>query len=56
MSKLLSVAKYLNTLYVGKPLFDGDFEAWKYGPVLTEVRSEYMTGNMFSGESERYER
>ena len=54
MSKLLSVAKYLNTLY-GKTLFYGDFEAWKYGPVITEVRSEYMTGNMFSGESERYE-
>ena len=56
MSKLLSVANYLNTLYVGKLLFDGDYEAWKYGLVLTEVRSEYMTGNMFSGESERYER
>ena len=33
----------------GRPLFDGDFEAWKYGPVLIEVRSEYMTGNMFAG-------
>lgn len=34
----------------GEPLFAGDFEAWKYGPVLTEVRREYTAGNMFSGE------
>ena len=33
----------------GEPLFNGDFEAWKYGPVLIEIRNEYMTGNMFSG-------
>lgn len=32
------------------PLFDGTFEAWKSGPVLLEVREEYLTGHMFSGD------
>lgn len=30
-------------------LFDDDFEAWKYGPVLVNVRNEYLTSNMFNG-------
>lgn len=34
----------------GNPLFDDDFEAWKYGPVLVNVRNEYLTGHMFTGE------
>ena len=29
------------------PLFDSDFQGWKYGPVLVEVRGEYTSGSMF---------
>ena len=49
MHKMMYFSQRESLMISGSPLFDGDFEAWKYGPVLTEVRSEYMTGNMFSG-------
>ena len=49
MHKMMYFSQRESLMISGEPLFDGDFEAWKYGPVLTEVRSEYMTGNMFSG-------
>lgn len=49
MHKMMYFSQRESLMIFGTPLFDGDFEAWKYGPVLTEVRSEYMTGNMFSG-------
>jgi uncharacterized phage-associated protein len=35
-------------MYNNEPLFDGTFYGWKYGPVLKEVRSSYMTGVYFS--------
>ena len=28
-------------------LFNEDFEAWKFGPVLPKIRREYRTGHMF---------
>lgn len=49
MHKMMYFSQRESLMISGSPLFDGDFEAWKYGPVLTEVRSEYMTENMFSG-------
>lgn len=49
MHKMMYFSQRESLMNSGSPLFDGDFEAWKYGPVLTEVRSEYMTGDMFSG-------
>ena len=49
MHKMMYFSQRESLMISGSPLFDGDFEAWKYGPVLTEVRSEYMTGNMFAG-------
>lgn len=49
MHKMMYFSQRESLMISGCPLFDGDFEAWKYGPVLTEVRSEYMTGNLFSG-------
>ena len=49
MHKMMYFSQRESLMISGEPLFAGDFEAWKYGPVLTEVRSEYVTGNMFSG-------
>lgn len=37
----------------GNPLFNDAFEAWKYGPVLVNVRNEYLTGHMFDGQYEK---
>ncbi|MBE5906833.1 MAG: DUF4065 domain-containing protein [Lachnospiraceae bacterium] len=48
MHKMMYLTQRESLIVSGEPLFDGEFEAWKYGPVLTAVRSEYMTGNMFS--------
>lgn len=49
MHKMMYFSQRESLMISGSPLFDGDFEAWKYGPVLTEVRSEYLTGSMFTG-------
>lgn len=50
MHKLMYFSQRESLMISGEPLFAGDFEAWKYGPVLKEVRREYTAGNMFSGE------
>ena len=50
MHKMMYFSQRESLMVSGNPLFDGVFEAWKYGPVLTEVRSEYITGNMFAGD------
>lgn len=52
MHKMMYFSQRESLMDAGSPLFVGEFEAWKYGPVLTEVRSEYTTGNMFSGNYE----
>lgn len=49
MHKMMYFSQRESLMISGEPLFNGDFEAWKYGPVLIEIRNEYMTGNMFSG-------
>ena len=49
MHKMLYFLQRESLMISDRPLFDGDFEAWKYGPVLPGVRNEYITGNMFSG-------
>ena len=49
MHKMMYFSQRESLMISGNPLFCGDFEAWKYGPVLPEVRSEYITGNMFMG-------
>lgn len=50
MHKMMYFSQRESLMIFGNPLFDGEFEAWVYGPVLTEVRDEYSTGNLFSGE------
>ena len=50
MHKMMYFSQRESLMISGKPLFNGDFEAWKYGPVLKAVRTEYSRGDMFSGE------
>ncbi len=50
MHKMMYFSQRESLMNDENPLFNGEFEAWVYGPVLTEVRDEYLTGNMFAGE------
>lgn len=52
MHKMLYFTQRESLMYHKECLFDAEFKGWKYGPVLTEVRSEYTTGSMFAGVSE----
>lgn len=47
MHKMMYLAQRESLMYDKQPLFDAEFQGWKFGPVLLEVRSEYVTGNMF---------
>lgn len=44
MHKLMYFSQRESLMYNSEPLFDGTFYGWKYGPVLKEVRSAYMSG------------
>lgn len=44
MHKLMYFSQRESLMYNNGPLFDGTFYGWKYGPVLKEVRSAYMSG------------
>ena len=48
MHKMMYFAQRESLMYNKTLLFDASFKGWKFGPVLTEVRSEYTTGKMFS--------
>ena len=52
MHKMMYLSQRESLMISGNPLFDDEFEAWKYGPVLVNVRNEYLTGHMFDGEYE----
>ena len=52
LHKLLYFTQRECLIQKGEPMFEALFEAWKYGPVLVNVRSEYLTGHMFDGEYE----
>ena len=41
MHKLMYFAQRESLMYNKEPLFDSEFEGWKYGPVLVEVRDAY---------------
>ena len=43
MHKLMYFSQRESLMYNNKPLFEGTFYGWKYGPVLKEVRSAYMS-------------
>lgn len=53
MHKMMYFSQRESLMISGNPLFNDDFEAWKYGPVLVNVRNEYLTGHMFDGEYEK---
>lgn len=50
MHKLMYFSQRESLMITDNPLFENAFEAWKYGPVLTVVRSKYTTGHMFNKE------
>ena len=52
MHKMMYLAQRESLMYNKTPLFASEFQGWKYGPVLVEVRNEYMTGNMFRSATE----
>lgn len=41
LHKLLYFAQRESLIMRGEPMFDADFEAWKYGPVVIEVRDKF---------------
>ena len=48
MHKMMYFSQREALMIANNPLFDGTFEAWKYGPVLCEVRSEYFKTQKFA--------
>lgn len=48
MHKMMYFAQRESLMRTQEKLFDSDFHGWKFGPVLLNVRSEYVTGSMFS--------
>lgn len=41
LHKLLYLSQRESIIMTGEPMFDASFEAWKYGPVVVEVRDLY---------------
>lgn len=48
MHKLMYFSQREFLMYNNGPLYNATFYGWKYGPVLTEVRSEFRLANPFS--------
>lgn len=48
MHKMMYFAQRESLMRTQEKLFNSDFHGWKFGPVLLDVRSEYVTGSMFS--------
>lgn len=44
LHKLLYFCQRESIIQTGEPLFMAKFEAWKYGPVLVEIRQLYQEG------------
>ncbi|MCI9339153.1 MAG: DUF4065 domain-containing protein [Dorea sp.] len=47
MHKMMYLVQRESLMFYNEPLFASEFQGWKFGPVLVEVRSEYATGGMF---------
>lgn len=45
LHKLMYFAQRESLIQNGTPLFNEEFEAWKYGPVLTEIRDHYKVND-----------
>lgn len=48
MHKMLYFSQRESLMFRNNPLFEDQFEAWKFGPVLRKVRNEYKGGDMFA--------
>ena len=48
MHKLMYFSQRESLMYNNEPLFNVNFYGWKYGPVLKEVRSAYMSDSFSS--------
>ena len=46
LHKLLYLSQRESIIMNGEPMFDAPFEAWKYGPVVVEVRERYRQGTL----------
>ena len=47
LHKLLYLSQREALAVTGQPLFQEEFEGWKYGPVCREVRAYYTEDGMF---------
>ncbi|MBD5559942.1 MAG: SocA family protein [Clostridia bacterium] len=52
LHKLLYFVQRESLLRTGEPMFEDEFEGWKYGPVIRYVRNAYAHGVLFEGPSE----
>lgn len=41
LHKLLYLSQRESIIMTGEPMFDAPFEAWKYGPVVVEIREKF---------------
>lgn len=48
MHKMMYFSQRESLMLYDQPLFNENFEAWKFGPVLPAVRAEYTSGRLFS--------
>src|SRR5574344_417987 len=46
LHKLLYFAQRESIIQLDQPLFADSFQAWKYGPVLVQIRSLYKQGKL----------
>jgi len=46
LHKLLYFAQREAIIQTGSPLFEAQFAAWKYGPVIVEVRNSYRSNSL----------
>lgn len=46
LHKLLYFTQRESFAITGERAFDGDFEGWKYGPVIREVRNDFVDGEI----------
>lgn len=52
MHKMMYLSQRESLMITDNPLFNDSFEAWKFGPVLRNVRNEYKHGEMFKSVNE----
>lgn len=46
LHKLLYFTQRESIIQTNEPIFQEEFEAWKYGPVMTEIRRMYKDGSL----------